>query len=470
MFGTSKRRIRVAILASSALLTGACFTPGTDPGAWNSVPKEVAEHPATPYRLGDIQVTASGVRFRTQSERDILESTIRNALRSAKIFDPSGEQVAKLHANVVDFDQPAASMGAFRSNMEVAYKLVGPGGQVLFEETVRAGGSDDTGSSLGWTRATRARTKAVANNVYELRMALEPALLAHSRRDHPAFLASFGTRATPPPVLVATQPEPRAQRSAEFEEVLVPIQVSADEARDLTPGAYHALVIGNNDYADGDIPDLRTAVNDAEAVSKLLSEEYGFEVNTLSDAGRGEILKSLANIRRSVGENDSLLIYYAGHGYFDEGTRRGYWLPTDADDEEPSNWISTADISDMLRAIPARHVMVVADSCYSGALTRGIKIRNRDQGYLQKMARKRARVVLTSGGLEPVEDGSGSHSVFAQAFLDALENNDNIIEGVGIFSSLRRPVMLNSQQEPEFGDIRNTGHQDGGDFIFVRKR
>lgn len=36
------------------------------------------------------------------------------------------------------------------------------------------------------------------------------------------------------------------------------------------------------------------------------------------------------------------------------------------------------------------------------------------------MAKKRARVVLTSGGLEPVEDGGGGgHSVFAKHFLNA---------------------------------------------------
>ncbi len=116
----------------------------------------------------------------------------------------------------------------------------------------------------------------------------------------------------------------------------------------------------------------------------------------------------------------------------------------------------------------AKHVLVVADSCYSGTLTRGVAIKNRDSGYISRLATKRARVVLTSGGLEPVIDsGGGGHSVFASAFLDALRKNDGILEGTALFSAIRRPVMLNAEQTPEYGDIRMSGHA-GGDFLFAR--
>ncbi len=101
---------------------------------------------------------------------------------------------------------------------------------------------------------------------------------------------------------------------------------------------------------------------------------------------------------------------------------------------------------------------------------RGAKVELRSGDYGQRMARKRTRVALTSGGLEPVADaGSGSHSPFATAFIDVLKANTSVMDGTGLFSQIRRPVMLGANQTPEYSDVRNAGHE-GGDFLFVRKR
>jgi hypothetical protein len=118
--------------------------------------------------------------------------------------------------------------------------------------------------------------------------------------------------------------------------------------------------------------------------------------------------------------------------------------------------------------------MVVADSCYAGTLLRedrGIALvtgSERDV-FLARIAQKRSRTVLSSGGIEPVQDSGGAgHSVFAKAFLDALEENRDVLDGQGLFARIRRPVVLNSPQTPEYSDIRLAGH-DGGDFLFVRR-
>ncbi len=230
-------------------------------------------------------------------------------------------------------------------------------------------------------------------------------------------------------------------------------------------GRYHALVIGNNDYSS--LPPLRTATGDAEAMAELLEVEYGFQVELLIDASRSQIVSSLYRYRQQMNETDNLLIYYAGHGWLDDETGRGYWMPVDATPEDPANWVSNATITDLLKGNPAKHVMVVADTCYSGALTRGIKIPQRSDAYLKKLATKRARTALTSGGTEPVEDGTGDHSVFAQALMDALVENEGVMDAQTLFGQIRRPVMLGAQQTPEYGDIRLAGHE-GGDFLFVR--
>ncbi len=85
------------------------------------------------------------------------------------------------------------------------------------------------------------------------------------------------------------------------------------------------------------------------------------------------------------------------------------------------------------------------------------------------MAKKVARVALVSGGLEPVQDGSGLNSPFAKAFLNALKGNEAILDGTELFNKVRRPVMVATKQTPEYSDVRQTGH-DGGDFLFVRKK
>lgn len=233
-------------------------------------------------------------------------------------------------------------------------------------------------------------------------------------------------------------------------------------------GRYFALVIGINSYPK--LTRLETAINDARSVAKALEGDYGFSVATLIDADRKSIIEALSQYRHSLGERDNLLIYYAGHGFLDEESSRGYWLPTDADRNSPANWISTADITDSLKAMKAKHVMVVADSCYSGTLARDAKIILPSPDYLTRIATKRARVALTSGGLEPVLDsGGGGHSVFAAAFLSVLKENRAVIEGTRLFSELRRPVVSGAPQTPEYADIRFAGHE-GGDFLFVRRK
>ena len=114
-------------------------------------------------------------------------------------------------------------------------------------------------------------------------------------------------------------------------------------------------------------------------------------------------------------------------------------------------------------------MMVVADSCFSGELTRGIKIDYGSPNWIQKLVKKKARIALTSGGLEPVSDsGGGSHSVFAKVFISLLEENTGVLNTQKLFSELRPRVMKNTRQTPEHGTIHLAG-DDGGDFLFVRQ-
>jgi len=247
------------------------------------------------------------------------------------------------------------------------------------------------------------------------------------------------------------------------------VRRTAAPAQTTEYGAYHALVIGNDNYQH--LTDLNMAVGDAHAIAALLTEVYGFNVETLIDATRYDIISAMSRKRAQLTENDNLFIYYAGHGSLDIGSDEGYWLPVDAEFDNPANWISNNSIAGQLRAMRAKHVMVVADSCYSGKLTRNVaaqlKTGAERSAWLNRMAARRSRTALTSGGLEPVLDaGGGGHSVFAKALLDALRANAQVLDGQGLFDAIKRPVVLNADQTPEYADIRKAGH-DGGDFLFV---
>jgi hypothetical protein len=244
-------------------------------------------------------------------------------------------------------------------------------------------------------------------------------------------------------------------------------------------GNYYALVIGNNRYAN--FPHLESAVNDAKMVASVLKEKYGFKTTLLLNADRYSTLSALSELRKQLTAKDNLLIYYAGHGELDSDNERGHWLPVDAEFNNPANWISNTDITDIINTIAANHVLVVADSCYSGALTRSALARLAPDlpdalrmKWYKVMAASRSRTALTSGGLEPVLDsGTGNHSIFAKAFLDALRSNQSILEAYGIFRDVSNKVVKDAakmgiSQTPQYAPIRHSGHE-AGEFLFVPK-
>ncbi|WP_417910995.1 DUF1566 domain-containing protein [Candidatus Electronema sp. PJ] len=238
-------------------------------------------------------------------------------------------------------------------------------------------------------------------------------------------------------------------------------------------GRFRALVIGNQNYRH--LSKLETPLADAKDVAEVLEQQYGFSVKLLLDKDRDEIKLALSELRKTMtDERDSLLIYYAGHGYLDNVTGTGYWQPVDAEKDNDVYWLPTDEISRLLKAVCSRHVLIVADSCYSGSLLMrdsGARLpaaASRDE-WLKRMQAKRSRTALTSGGEEPVADGGGSgHSVFAKALLEVLRENKEILDGDSLFDRIKRPVILNAEQTPLYGDIKMTGHEMG-DFLLVPK-
>lgn len=206
----------------------------------------------------------------------------------------------------------------------------------------------------------------------------------------------------------------------------------------------------------------------------MLRESYGFQTKLLLNATRSQIMSELYTYRRVLGTDANLLIYYAGHGYNDKEADKAYWLPVDATGDDNSNWIIADEITTGIRVIPARHVLVIADSCYSGTLTRGLNLASpppaeREQ-FLQKMAAGHSRTLMASGGDEPVADnGGGGHSIFAAALLNGLQKMEKTqFTAAELFSNyVIESVAGRAEQTPVYDPLRNSGHESG-DFVFVR--
>jgi uncharacterized caspase-like protein len=267
-----------------------------------------------------------------------------------------------------------------------------------------------------------------------------------------------------------------------FEKRIIQSRGSTIKKRDIKPekidknikGNYYGFLIGINNYRYW--TKLKTPVNDIKVIKQILKKQYGFKIKTLTNqkATRNNIIDSLNNYRTILTSNDKFLIYYAGHGHFDKQTQKGYWIPVDAKTNSDTNWILSDTIITNIKRISAKAVLIVSDSCFSGTLTRSghNQLNSHDtlDIYLSKMLERRSRILISSGGNEPVMDEGGSgHSVFANFFIKSLENQRvNIFASQDLFSNgLKECVAGSSGQVPEYQIIRNSGHA-GGDFVFKK--
>ncbi len=238
-------------------------------------------------------------------------------------------------------------------------------------------------------------------------------------------------------------------------------------------GNYKALIIGIDFYPDPDIPHLKTAANDARSLAKLLAEQYGFETTLLLNkkATRANIYKALRDLAANTRNDDSVLLYYAGHGDLDRQYNDGWWIPSDARGGDPLTYLDNTQVQKAMRAMKARHVLLVSDSCYSGTLfgrARSVPPVI-DERYYLNLYNEKSRWGMTSGNKEPVEDsGTNNHSIFAYQLIKALEQNDkNYLSTQDLYTRIAPIVANNSEQTPLCRPIRNTGDQ-GGEFVFIR--
>ncbi len=232
----------------------------------------------------------------------------------------------------------------------------------------------------------------------------------------------------------------------------------------LTSGKYHAIIISENEYLDENINDLEEPKKDADRLHALLSSKYFFnehDILRLTDPTRTEIIDAIEMKRKTLSVDDNLLVFYAGHGYWDESLKMGYWLPSDAKHDSKGNWVSNNDLTVYLSAIESNHILLISDACFSGGIFKTRSIAGMEQG-IRRLYEIKSRKAITSGNLKEVPD----NSVFMKFFLQELELNEaTFLTTDHLFSKIRPNILNNSDTEPLYGVIHNTG-DEGGEFVF----
>ena len=231
-------------------------------------------------------------------------------------------------------------------------------------------------------------------------------------------------------------------------------------------GSYFALVISVEKYNDPKIQTLKNPRRDSEQLVQALTELYTFEkekVHQLANPTRREIIAKFKEINDHIRPKDLLLVFYAGHGIYDETIQQGYWLPKDADPEIKSEWISNSDLRDTLNNCKANHILVISDTCFSGSL----RLTREPPRAYEKIMSQKSRKLMSSGALKAVPD----ESVFIKYLVAELRRNkDSYLLAPNLYNKIRENVINNSpvDQTPLFGPIQSAG-DEGGDFIFIKR-
>lgn len=220
---------------------------------------------------------------------------------------------------------------------------------------------------------------------------------------------------------------------------------------------FHAIFIANSNYAGGKWPALNTTVGEARNIRKLLIDKYGFKAenaDTLFNKERKDVLAAVKAKMDKLTDNDNLILFYGGHGYFVESTNMAYWVPLNAETE--FDYISNTDITNLMKSCQARHILIMADACFSGAMRGGLDAPSK---YEYKF---KSRQLLTSGGSEPVP----GKSAYVQMILETLNTNqDKYVSARELYTRIAKGIMDQTRTEPTLRDMNVEGSQ-GGQFYF----
>jgi hypothetical protein len=222
--------------------------------------------------------------------------------------------------------------------------------------------------------------------------------------------------------------------------------------------------------------DLVNPIDDAQSLAKILKEKYAFEVEILENPNQDDVYNKLRDYaERRFKPQDQLMIFFAGHGYFDDTFGEGFVVAKNSleNDKAKTSYISHNRLRGILQNIPCEHIFLAMDVCFGGtfdpviASSRGMDAgETTDAEFLVRKLGQRTRKYLTSGGKEYVSDGiPGKHSPFTLKLLEAFSaggGGDKILTMSEIKSYVEK-----LKPEPRMGSFGDDKPES--DFVFVSR-
>jgi hypothetical protein len=231
---------------------------------------------------------------------------------------------------------------------------------------------------------------------------------------------------------------------------------------------YYGLIIAVDNYQDPKLESLDRPVVDAEKLYNILTSKYTFDPENLQfikNATRQEIIYALDELSKKVTQKDNLLIFYAGHGYWNENSNVGYWLPSDARQDSRDKWFPNSTLVDYLKEINSKHILLIADACFGGSIFKSRAVIIDRKETVQDLYNLPSRKAMTSGTLTKVPD----RSAFTKYLIEQLTDyNEPAFTSDQLFSRFQTSVENNSDTKPRYGVIENVDDK-GGEFVFVRR-
>lgn len=236
----------------------------------------------------------------------------------------------------------------------------------------------------------------------------------------------------------------------------------------------YALLIGIDKYDHWN--DLVNPVYDVESIGKELEDRYGFQVEIIKDAEQNEVMTKLREYAQiNYKPQDQLLIFFAGHGVYDEVFGEGFLVAKNSirNDVSKNTYISHNRIRSNINNIPCEHIFLSMDVCFGGTFDpvlassrASMYMETNDKEYLVKKLSKKTRKYLTSGSKEYVSDGvRGGHSPFAQNMIAALKSNGG--EDRILILDEVKAYMERLKSTPRFGSFGSD--ENGSDFVFIAR-
>ncbi len=252
--------------------------------------------------------------------------------------------------------------------------------------------------------------------------------------------------------------------------------VDASPSEQETIGNNWLFVIGINEYNQW--PRLNTAVSDAKNLSNVLLENYFFKEKRLielynDDATKSLIKRKLKYLAKNVLPEDSLIIFFSGHGYKNPTTKRGSWIPVDGDTVNPVNWLSNDELAKLVspEAIKAKHILIIADTVFSSKeMTDNPEgTVNPSRAQIKSAYELNSRQILSSDHSRPLtKRGFETTSVLTGSLIKALKiNTHQFLTPSSFFNYLKNEVSKNTAKGIRLCQLNAFSNNSPGEFVFI---